>query len=155
MTTDILNIGDLDGRLRYVRRARALTRELIAAFGNPAPHQLILIRSAAELTAIAEQTRATLLAGGAVTLNDVVRAENAMARAIRALALPDSAKPAGLTLDEFLAAARTRGVRDAFHSGSHARAGSICPLVQGPDDMGRLVCFPLSAVRPSSGTGSV
>jgi hypothetical protein len=110
MTTDILNIGDLDGRLRYVRRARALTRELIAAVGDPAPHQLILIRSAAELTAIAEQTRAALLAGGAVTLNDVVRAENAMARAIRALNLPDGAKPAGLTLDEFLAARQAKGV---------------------------------------------
>jgi precorrin-6x reductase len=110
MTADALCLADLDGRTRFVKRARALAREFSAALGgNPAPHQLILIRSAAELTAIAEQTRATLLAGGAVTLNDVVRAENAMARAIRALALPDSAKPAGLTLDEFLAARENKG----------------------------------------------
>jgi hypothetical protein len=108
--TDILNVSDLDGRLRYVRRARTLTREFIAALGgDPAPHQLILVRSAAELTAIAEQARATHLAGGPVALNDVIRMEGAMARAIRALALPDSAKPAGLKLQEFLAARQNKG----------------------------------------------
>jgi hypothetical protein len=52
---------------------------------------MILIRSAAELTAIAEATRAELLAGKAtVSINDVIRSENAMARAIRALAIPAS-----------------------------------------------------------------
>jgi hypothetical protein len=56
-----------------------------------APHQMILIRSAAELTAIAEATRAELLAGKAtVSVNDVIRSENTMARAIRALAIPAS-----------------------------------------------------------------
>jgi hypothetical protein len=50
---------------------------------------MILIRSAAELTSIAEATRAELLAGKAtVSVNDVIRSENAMARAIRALAIP-------------------------------------------------------------------
>jgi hypothetical protein len=108
--TDILNISDLDGRLRYVRRARALAREFIAALGGePAPHQLILVRSAAELTAIAEQARATHLAGGPVPLNDVIRTEGAMARAIRALNLPDRVKPSGPTLDEFLAARQAKG----------------------------------------------
>jgi hypothetical protein len=111
MATDILNIADLDGRRRFVRRARALARDFTAALGGkPAPHELILIRSASELTAIAEQTRAALLAGSpTVTLNDVVRSENAMARAIRALNLPDGAKQVGLTLDEFLAARQAKG----------------------------------------------
>jgi hypothetical protein len=106
----VLNVNDLDGRTRAVRRARVLEREFVAALGGfPPPHLMILIRSASQLTAIAEGTRATLLAGGAgVTLNDVVRAENAMARAIRALNLPDSVKPAGLTLHEFLAARQTQ-----------------------------------------------
>jgi precorrin-6x reductase len=110
MTANVLNVGDLDGRTRFAKRAKALAREFITALGgNPAPHELVLIRSASELTAIAEQTRAVLLAGGAVSLNDVVRAENAMARAIRALSLPDSVKPSGPTLDDFLAARRVKG----------------------------------------------
>jgi hypothetical protein len=104
--TDILNISDLDGRTRFARRARALAREFITALGgNPAPHELILVRSASELTAIAEQTRAALLAGdAAVTLNDVVRSENAMARAIRALNIPaTAAKPSGPSLQDIAA----------------------------------------------------
>jgi hypothetical protein len=104
MTTDVLNISDLDGRTRFARRAKALVRDFVLALGGqPAPHQVILIRSAAELTAIAEATRAAHLAGKA-TINDVVRSENAMARAIRALDIPDTvAKPAGLSLDDIRA----------------------------------------------------
>jgi hypothetical protein len=84
----ILGISDLDGRRRAVRRAKALTQEFGAAFvGKPAPHQLPLIRSAAELVAIAEQARAIFMAGGAIDLNDIVRVEGAMARAIRTLHL--------------------------------------------------------------------
>ena len=84
----VLNVCDLDGRRRAVRRAKVLTREFAAAFGGkPAPHQLPLIRSAAELTAIAEQARAIFMAGGAIDLNDIVRIEGAMARAIRTLHL--------------------------------------------------------------------
>ena len=84
----ILGVSDLDGRKRAVRRATALTQEFAAAFGGkPAPHQLPLIRSAAELTAIAEQARAIFMAGGAIDLNDIVRVEGAMARAIRTLHL--------------------------------------------------------------------
>jgi hypothetical protein len=107
---EVLSINDLDGRLRSVRRAKALVREFIAALGGkPAPHQLILVRSAAELTAIAEQARATHLAGGPVALNDVIRMEGAMARAIRALNLPDNVRSSGPTLDEFLAARQAKG----------------------------------------------
>jgi hypothetical protein len=106
MSTDVLNISDLDGRSRSVKRVTALARDFILALGgNPPPHKVILIRSAAELTAIAEQTRAAHLAGHAVTLNDVVRAENAMARAIRALDIPDTAaaKPGLSALDRIRA----------------------------------------------------
>jgi hypothetical protein len=84
----ILGINDLDGRQRAVRRAKALTREFAAVFGGkPAPHPAVLIRSAAELTAIAEQARALHMAGGTVDLNDIVRVEGAMARAIRTMHL--------------------------------------------------------------------
>jgi hypothetical protein len=91
----ILSIGDLDGRKRTVKRAKAIERELIAAFASkPAPHHMLLIRSAAELSSIAEQARALHINGGTVSLDDVVRAHGAMARAIRALQLPAApAKP--------------------------------------------------------------
>jgi hypothetical protein len=83
------NFSDLDGRLRVVKRAKAIERSLIAAFpSKPAPYQMLLIRAAAELTSIAEQARATYIAGGAVSLDDVVRAGGAMARGIKALQLP-------------------------------------------------------------------
>jgi hypothetical protein len=85
----ILGTGDLDGRKRTVKRAKAIERELIAAFASePAPHQLLLIRAAAEMSSIAEAARASHLAGGPVSLDDVVRAQGAMARAINALQLP-------------------------------------------------------------------
>ena len=42
----------------------------------------------AELTAVAEQARAQFLAGRRIDLNDIVRVEGAMARAIKALGLP-------------------------------------------------------------------
>jgi hypothetical protein len=103
---DVLNINDLDGRTRFVRRARVLAREFISALGGaPAPHELIMIRSAAELTAVAEKVRAALLAGDtAVTLNDLVRSENAMSRAIRALNIPTAAaKPSGPSLEDIRA----------------------------------------------------
>jgi hypothetical protein len=106
MTADALCLADLDGRTRFVKRARALAREFTAALGgNPAAHEWIMIRSASELVAISEQTRAALLAGkGTVTLNDVVRSENAAARAIRALNIPASAaKPSAPSLHDIAA----------------------------------------------------
>jgi hypothetical protein len=85
------NFKDLDGRLRVVKRARAIERSLLAAFpGKPAPHLMLLIRAAAELSSIAEQTRAAHVAGGSVSLDDVVRTQGAMTRAIKALQLPSS-----------------------------------------------------------------
>jgi len=87
----ILCIGDLDGRKRAVRRAKALARDLTAALnGKPAPHQIVQINSAAELVAIAEQLRAAHLAGDSVLINDIVRAENAASRALRAIGLPEN-----------------------------------------------------------------
>jgi hypothetical protein len=85
------NFNDLDGRLRVVKRAKAIERSLIAAFpSKPAPHEMLLIRAAAEVTSIAEQARATYIAGGAISLDDLVRTQAAMAREIKALRLPSS-----------------------------------------------------------------
>jgi hypothetical protein len=81
------NISDLDGRRRVVKRAKAIERDLVAAF---APHLMLLVRAAAEVSSIAEQTRAVHIAGGPVSLDDVVRTQGAMTRAIGALHLPSS-----------------------------------------------------------------
>jgi hypothetical protein len=82
-------LGDLDGRRRVVKRAKAIERDLIAAFASqPASHLMLLVRAAAEVSSIAEQTRAAHIAGGPVSLDDVVRAQGAMTRAIKALQLP-------------------------------------------------------------------
>jgi hypothetical protein len=106
MATAVLSLSDLDGRTRFVKRARALAREFTTALGgNVAPHELIMIRSASELVAISEQTRAAFLAGNAaVSLNDVVRSENAAARAIRVLNIPAMAgKPSAPSLHDIAA----------------------------------------------------
>jgi len=115
MTTDVLSLDDLDGRCRFVKRARALAREFTAALGgNPAPHEMIMIRSASELVAISEQTRAALLAGKAtVSLNDVVRSENAAARAVRNLRIPATAAKPGLSIDDIRARYAVPGPAEA------------------------------------------
>ena len=92
-----MSFRDLDGRTKPVRRAKWLEHAIVQALGgNIEPHQLILVRRAAELIAIAERTRARHLGGAGATVDDVVRAEGAMNRAIKALRLPaepTAAKP--------------------------------------------------------------
>jgi hypothetical protein len=81
----------LDGRTRWVRRTRAIEKQLAAALGSDSkPHQMILLKAAAEQITIAEQTRSDYLAGRLVSINDVVRAQNAMTRAIKSLQIPES-----------------------------------------------------------------
>jgi hypothetical protein len=95
---DPLGVGDLDGRRRAVKRAKALVREFTDALGGqPAPHQVIMIRSAAELSAVAEAMRARMLAGQPIASNDLVRTQNAAQRALDALGIP--AGPARPTED--------------------------------------------------------
>jgi hypothetical protein len=78
-----------DGRTRWARRTRDIEKQLTSALGVPLkPHQLILVKAAAEQTAIAEKTRADYLAGHPVEVNDVVRAGHAMIRAINSLQIP-------------------------------------------------------------------
>jgi hypothetical protein len=79
----------VDGRTRWARRTRDIERQLISSLGvSPRPHQLILLKAAAEQTAIAEKTRADYLAGHPLEVNDVVRAGHAMIRAINSLQIP-------------------------------------------------------------------
>jgi hypothetical protein len=103
----VLTVADLDGRTRAVRRAKQLVASFTAAVGGKVEsHQLVAIQRAAELTAIAEQNRALHLAGHR-TVDDVVRADGAAARAVTALRLP-VVKPKRLSIAEALAA---RGIQ--------------------------------------------
>jgi len=92
-----MSFRDLDGRTKPVRRAKFLELAFVAALGGMvADHQRILIRRVAELIVISEQTRVRYLGGAGATVDDVVRAENAVARATAALNLPaptTAAKP--------------------------------------------------------------
>jgi hypothetical protein len=86
--------GILDGRTQVARRRRELIDLYSAALGGPAslsPGQVIDIRKAAELGALAEQARARALRDGtadASELSTMVRLESTAARAVRALSLP-------------------------------------------------------------------
>lgn len=100
----VLTVADLDGRSRPARRTKELVGSFTAALGgDAAPHQRIAIRRAAELTAIAEQSRALHLAGQC-SVDDVVRADGVAARAVRALRLPTGPpKPSVPSAQEWLA----------------------------------------------------
>ncbi len=90
-TTLMLAGSDLDGRRRSARRIKEVIRQFTAAVGgNPQPHQVVLIQAVAELTAITEGMRASMLAGDHVDSNDLVRTHNTLLRAIDKLQLPAS-----------------------------------------------------------------
>jgi len=88
-------VADLDGRTRAARRARAVVAELVKALGGPdavSPGQRQACERAGMLTAIAEDLAARQLAGLPVTLDEVLRADGAARRAVKA-ALASKAEP--------------------------------------------------------------
>jgi hypothetical protein len=98
------SLESLDGRTVGARRARELARGFQAELGGTvSATQRFAIERAAALVALAEDARARRLAGDlGVSLEDVVRTDNAAARAVKALGI----KPADLkvpTLQEHLA----------------------------------------------------
>lgn len=86
--------GAVDGRTPVGRRRLELMNIYAAALGGAAglsEGQLIDVRKAAELTALAEARRAQALqkgAGDAAELSAMIRLESTAARAVRALNLP-------------------------------------------------------------------
>jgi hypothetical protein len=88
-----LSKGTLDGRTLVARRRRELIAVYTAALGGAeslSEGQRIDIRKAAELTALAEQARARAMREGitgAGDLADMVKLENAAARAVKALGI--------------------------------------------------------------------
>lgn len=100
--------GVLDGRTLLARRRRELIDVYTAALGGVtalSEGQLIDIRKAAELTALAEQTRARALREGirdAAELSAMVRLESTAARAVRILNIKPNAGSRTLPLRERL-----------------------------------------------------
>jgi hypothetical protein len=98
-------IESLDGRTIAARRARELAQAFQAEFGGTvSATQRFAIERAAALVALAEDAKARRLAGEmAVSLEDIVRTDNAAARAVKALGKPGAAIPAPPTPAEYLA----------------------------------------------------
>lgn len=102
------------GRTPSGRRRRDLVSFFIAALGGPdrvTPVQLMDIRRAAELTALAEETRGRALCEGtgSVDLAALVRLEGAACRAVRALGVKsDAGAPKPPSIEEWMAARTAR-----------------------------------------------
>jgi hypothetical protein len=92
------------------RRRRDLVQAFVEALGGPSvvnAVQLTDIRRAAELTALAEETRGKALSegAGAVDLASLVRLEGAASRAVRALGIKaGSNAPKPMSLADYIAA---------------------------------------------------
>jgi hypothetical protein len=95
--------GGLSKNTAAGRRVADLLRGFLRAMGNPSDTvlQANALR-AAELTVAAETARAKLLADNG-DIDAVVRIEGMAARSVKALGIKPAAKPAGLTLAEYLA----------------------------------------------------
>ena len=80
----------VDGRTKLARRIKSLANAFAAELGHKlSPAQIDAVRRAAQMSAIAEDCRARLIAGDvSVTLTDVVRLDGTARRAVRDLHLP-------------------------------------------------------------------
>jgi len=93
----------IDGRTITARRIRELTAQYLTALGDVSPDQRERCERAAQLVALAEDVRRKALAGRSVSLEDVIRVENAADRARRAIGLPDgNAEPEPVTIADYL-----------------------------------------------------
>jgi hypothetical protein len=100
----LATVRDLDGRTRASRRARELAAGFERDFGGDmSSGRRLAIERAAAMVALAEDAQTRRLAGDqSVSLEDVVRIDNAAARAVKAIGIKPG-KPAGPTLAEHLA----------------------------------------------------
>jgi hypothetical protein len=96
----------IDGRSRLGRRVRDFAEDYAAALGGWGALSDVLaatVRRAAELMALAEESRAEALRSGIVDPVGLVRLEGEARRAVRALGPDRKPAPAGLSLVEYLA----------------------------------------------------
>jgi hypothetical protein len=100
-------IPGMDGRKPCGRRRRDLMEAFVTALGHaPSEVQMIDIRRAAELTALAEEARMTALKQGNASIADLdalVRIEGAADRAVRRLGIKAGAPKPARTLADLVA----------------------------------------------------
>ena len=85
------NAAHLDGRVRMARRLKAVLAELTAQYGDERP----LLQRCAELRVLAEQARARFLRGEpGATVDETVKLENLLTRALRDLQVRTKRQPA-------------------------------------------------------------
>jgi hypothetical protein len=92
--TRLLTAGHLDRRTRSAKRARSLAVELARGFDGITPIQQQAVERAGMLCAIAEDLAARRLAGQPVPIDEVLRAEGAARRTIRAAVADRPVPPA-------------------------------------------------------------
>jgi hypothetical protein len=96
-TVRLLTAAHLDRRTRASKRARSIAAELEQSFGGEVTKvQRQAIERAAVLSVIAEHLGACRLAGQAISLDDLLRAEGCAKRAIQAILAERPPKPRGL-----------------------------------------------------------
>jgi hypothetical protein len=85
----------LDGRTTAAKRARGLAEAFKAELGGTITASVrMAIERAAQLVALSEDARVRRLAGDPnITLDDLVRIDNAAVRAVRALGIKPRAEP--------------------------------------------------------------
>lgn len=108
ITNRPLRLQGLDGRSGSGRRRRDLIEAFADALGGAtalSEVQMIDVRRAAELVAVAEEARAAALkqGGAAVDLHELVKLEGAADRAVRRLNIKAAGKPPAPSLPEYLA----------------------------------------------------
>jgi hypothetical protein len=98
------------GRSAEARRVKDLFASYMLALGSPADDGTVaMVLAAAEAVTIAENARRDHLAGK-IGVNDMIRAEGASNRALKRIGLnKPTPKPAGPTLNEFLATRQAKG----------------------------------------------
>jgi hypothetical protein len=111
----LVGLNDLDGRFGSTKRARALADALRGELGGKLlASQFVAVERAATLIAIAEDARARRIAGDlTISLEDLVRIDNAASRALRALGIkPDAPAPHVPLREQLAAEAAARGGRN-------------------------------------------
>jgi hypothetical protein len=101
LSNDLFALPGVDGRSARARRYRDLMHDLIAEFGIADPRRL---RDLAGLRFTLEQCQASIVGGGASTLEDLVRMTNAIGRKERELRASKRAETAAKpSLADYLA----------------------------------------------------
>jgi hypothetical protein len=117
-------LESLDGRTVGARRAHELAAGFEAELGgNITATQRAAIERAACLLAVAEDVRARRLAGeSSVSLEDLVRIDNAAMRAVKALGLKPDAVPKPPSIHEYV-----RGLAPVLAGSPSVAPASTCP----------------------------